>query len=100
MASNMDDVRAGRFTAQFARGTDAGEFYDRLAGTPADWYAKNIRRNRKGGRIVTWELDEAARDAALKALYPDWPGGGRGPVPDDKTGPESYWSGMCETVGY
>lgn len=86
------------FEAVFTRGPDATAFYDRLTADPAAFYTANVTRNRKGGRIVRWDLDEDARDTALKALAARYPDSDY--VPAATEDPAEYLAGMCETVGY
>jgi hypothetical protein len=87
------------YTAEFSHSAAATSFYDRLTSKPADYYALDIKRNRKGGRIVTWDLDTAARDANIDRLYAD-----ADPDVRDFGMTQKYASvylmDMAETVGY
>ena len=88
--TNLDDVRAGKFTAVFARGEDAKAFYDRLSTAPAAdlALAGSVKLNRKGGRQVSWQAATEAFQAENRDEDPD--------------GGEifRYWQDMAETVGY
>ena len=87
---NAAELRAaaaeGKFIASFPRARDAAAFYARVMEAPErDWNAADVRMNRKGGRIVTWQATE---DAFAK---------------DGCPGPQGifrYWMDMSDTVGY
>jgi hypothetical protein len=87
------------YTAQFSHGTAADSFYARLTTNPGGYYALNIKRNRKGGRIVTWDLDEAARSAHIRHLYADSDDAGRA-FAERECSPVIYEVSMRETVSY
>jgi hypothetical protein len=86
-------ARRGEFTAVFPRGADARDFYERITGNapspysgrvdpPGAWYVSDVKLNRKGGRIVTWQA--TAQALADEAGQPGW---------------QTHWDGMCLTVG-
>jgi hypothetical protein len=79
-AAQIAAAREGKFTAVFARGSDAAAFYARI--TSGEFYAANVKLNRKGGRTVTFEL---GREVADEGGKPGW---------------RVYWDDMTETVGY
>jgi hypothetical protein len=94
------EAREGRFQAVFPRAQDAQAFFDRITGKapspysgradgPGAWSAKDIKQNRKGGRIVTW-----AYDGPVPLNAPAWEGENAPPRWHD------YWVLMAEPVGF
>lgn len=85
--TQVEAVKAGRFTAVFTRGQDAEAFYDRLVAEGAGFHAEtgSVKLNRRGGRQVSWQ-------AAPRAFEDH----GR----DDSPGIFQYWADMAETVGH
>jgi hypothetical protein len=84
---NIEDVKAGKFTAVFPSSDSAGRFYDRLIANPdGDFVVPgSVTRNRANGRQVSWQ-------AAPKAFEDH--------ARDDSPGIFQYWADMCEAVGY
>ncbi len=85
--SQVEDVKAGRFTAVFTRGEDAKAFHDRLVAEAEGFHVVpgSVALNRKGGRQVSWQ-------AAPKAFQDH----GR----DGSPGIHQYWADMADTVGH
>ena len=85
--TQVEAVKAGKFTAVFTRSQDAKAFYDRLVANPEADYVEpgTVKLNRKGGRQVSWQ-------AAPRAFEDH----GR----DDSPGIVQYWADMTDTVGH
>jgi hypothetical protein len=80
----------GEMMAIFPDGYSAGQFFQRMTDNPAAEYATDVRRNRRGGKVVTWKLDIAAfREAGLRRR-----------VPEAELSVARYTADMRETVGY
>lgn len=86
-------LEPGQFMAVFPDGHSAGEFFDRLTANPGGDYAipDSIARNRRGGRVVRWQVEVAKLSDSLGRPVT--------PATMDRC-MEVYWRDMCETVGH